>query len=36
MNGSAPLMRKEAEMAESEIINLLQIYMVASKIVAIS
>ena len=36
MNGFAPLMKKEAEMAESEIFNLLQIYMVASKIITIS
>ena len=36
MNGSAPLVQKEAEMAVSEISNLLQIYMFASKINAIS
>ena len=36
MNGFAPSMKKEAEMAESEIFNLLQIYMVASKIITIS
>ena len=36
MNGFAPLIEKEAETAESEILNLFQIYMVALKITAIS
>ena len=36
MNGFAPLMNKEAEIAETKIINLLQIYMVTSKFIAIS
>ena len=36
MNGFAPLIKKEADMEEFEIVNLLQIHMVASKIIAIS
>ena len=36
MNGNAPLLKTEAEMAESEISSLLQICMVASEIIAIS
>ena len=35
MNGFKPLIKKKkTEMAESEIINSLQVYMVASKIIA--
>ena len=36
MNCVTPLIKREAEVAEFEIINILKIYMVASKIIAIS